>query len=36
MTAAICLAHGATLATCNVRDFEGLDLRLVNPFEPQA
>lgn len=31
--AAICLAHGATLATRNVKDFEGLDLRLVNPFE---
>lgn len=31
--AAICLFHGATLATRNVRDFEGLDLRLVNPFE---
>lgn len=33
MIAAICLAHGATLATRNVKDFEGLDLRLVNPFE---
>ena len=31
--AAICLSHGATLATRNVRDFEGLDLLLVNPFE---
>lgn len=31
--AAICLFHGATLATRNIRDFEGLDLRLVNPFE---
>ena len=33
MIAAICLSHGATLATKNVKDFEGLDLRLVNPFE---
>ncbi len=31
--AAICLSHGATLATRNVKDFEGLDLRLINPFE---
>jgi predicted nucleic acid-binding protein len=33
MIAAICLSHGAMLATRNVKDFEGLDLRLVNPFE---
>ncbi|EJC82294.1 putative nucleic acid-binding protein [Rhizobium leguminosarum bv. trifolii WSM2297] len=33
MIAAICLANGATLATRNTRDFEGLDLKLVNPFE---
>jgi predicted nucleic acid-binding protein len=33
MIAAICLVHGATLATRNVRDFDGLDLKLVNPFE---
>lgn len=33
MIAAICLSHGATLATRNVRDFEGLDLVLINPFE---
>jgi toxin FitB len=33
MIAAICLTHGATLATRNTKDFEGLDLRLVNPFE---
>lgn len=33
MIAAICLSHGATLATRNVKDFEGLDLKLVNPFE---
>jgi predicted nucleic acid-binding protein len=31
--AAICLQHGATLATRNTKDFEGLDLKLVNPFE---
>ena len=34
--AAICLVHGATLATRNVRDFEGLGLKLVNPFEAKA
>ncbi len=34
MIAAVCLVHGATLATRNVRDFDGLDLNLVNPFEP--
>ncbi|MGY5807054.1 PIN domain-containing protein [Rhizobium sp. LEGMi198b] len=33
MIAAICLAQGATLATRNTKDFEGLDLKLVNPFE---
>ena len=33
MIAAICLHNGATLATRNIRDFEGLDLSLVNPFE---
>ena len=31
--AAICLVHNATLATRNTRDFEGLGLKLVNPFE---
>ena len=31
--AAIYLSHGATLATRNTKDFEGLDLKLVNPFE---
>lgn len=36
MIAAICMAHDATLATRNVRDFAGLDLRLVNPFEAGA
>ncbi len=33
MIAAICRVHDATLATRNVRDFEGIDLALVNPFE---
>ncbi|CAN7235039.1 type II toxin-antitoxin system VapC family toxin [Pararhizobium sp. LjRoot238] len=33
MIAAICLSHDATLATRNIKDFEGLDLKLVNPFE---
>jgi toxin FitB len=33
MIAAICLFHDATLATRNTKDFEGLDLKLVNPFE---
>ncbi|WP_047461357.1 type II toxin-antitoxin system VapC family toxin [Rhizobium rhizogenes] len=33
MIAAVCLIHGATLATRNIKDFQGLDIRLVNPFE---
>ncbi|CAN7258373.1 type II toxin-antitoxin system VapC family toxin [Pararhizobium sp. LjRoot255] len=33
MIAAICLSHDATLATRNTKDFEGLDLKLINPFE---
>lgn len=36
MIAAICIAHGATLATRNTRDFSGLDLELINPFETAA
>lgn len=36
MIAAICIVHGAALATRNVRDFEGLDLKLINPFEAGA
>lgn len=36
MIAAICIAHGATLATRNIRDFAHLDLTLINPFEAQA
>ena len=31
--AAICRVHGATLVTRNVKDFEGLGLALVNPWE---
>lgn len=34
--AAICLAHDAVLATRNVRDFDGLGLKLVNPFDVTA
>lgn len=35
--AAITRAHGATLATRNVKDFEGTGLALVNPWEaPQT
>ncbi|MEM5277566.1 type II toxin-antitoxin system VapC family toxin [Cupriavidus taiwanensis] len=30
--AAICLNHAATLATRNTRDFEGVDIRLANPW----
>ncbi|VTR76692.1 type II toxin-antitoxin system VapC family toxin [Cellulomonas hominis] len=33
MIAAICSARNATLATRNTRDFEGLGLRLVNPWD---
>lgn len=36
MIAAVCIIHGATLATRNIRDFDGLDLKLVNPFEQGA
>ncbi|TPJ71900.1 MULTISPECIES: type II toxin-antitoxin system VapC family toxin [unclassified Mesorhizobium] len=36
MIAAICLAQDATLATRNIPDFDGLDLKLVNPFEAGA
>ena len=31
--AAICLAHNASLATRNVRDFDQLGLQLVNPWD---
>ena len=33
MIASIAIQNGATLATCNIRDFDGLGLTLVNPFE---
>ena len=33
MIAAICLSNGAALATRNTKDFAGLDLPLINPFE---
>lgn len=32
--AAVCLQHGATLATRNIDDFEGIGLELINPWEP--
>ena len=32
MIAAIAHVHGATLATRNIRDFEGLDIDLVDPW----
>lgn len=32
--AAIALAHGATLATRNAKDFDGTGIALVNPWEP--
>lgn len=35
MIAAVASVYDATLATRNVRDFDGLDLKLVNPFEAQ-
>lgn len=33
MIAACCLAHVATLVTRNIKDFEGLGLELLNPWE---
>lgn len=36
MIAGICLANGATLATRNVKDFDGLGLDLVNPWDRVA
>jgi len=32
MIAAICISRGATLATRNTADFEGLELELINPW----
>jgi predicted nucleic acid-binding protein len=36
LIAATALEHGLPLATRNVRDFEGLGLKLVNPFHAAA
>ena len=33
MIAAICIANGATLLTRNAKDFEDLDVKVINPFE---
>lgn len=33
MIAAICIANGAALATRNVKDFDGFDVELVNPWD---
>ena len=32
MIAAICISHGATLATRNVKDFKHLDIPLIDPW----
>jgi toxin FitB len=34
--AATAITHGFALATRSIRDFEGLDLKLINPFEDTA
>ena len=34
LIAATALAHGLTLATRNVKDFAGLGVTVVNPFDP--
>jgi len=36
MIAAVCAAHGASLATRNVADFDFLPIRVVNPWESAA
>lgn len=36
MIAAIARSHGMTLATRNVRDFEGTGVTIINPWEPAA
>ncbi len=33
--AAVCAQHGATLATRNTGDFDGLGLNLINPWHPR-
>lgn len=34
MIASICLSRGAQLATRNIKDFEGLGLDLIDPWQP--
>jgi toxin FitB len=34
--ASLTVTYGLTLATRNTKDFDGLNIPLVNPFEPQA
>ncbi len=36
MIAAICIANGAALATRNIKDFDGLGIDVVNPWDPSA
>lgn len=36
MIAGICVANGATLATRNVKDFEGMGIDLVNPWDAES
>jgi toxin FitB len=36
LIAAIASIHGAAVATRNFRDFDGLGLQLINPFESIA
>jgi predicted nucleic acid-binding protein len=35
LIAAIALAHGATVATRDARDFAGLGFEVINPFDPR-
>ena len=35
MIAATAIVHGLTVATRNVRDFEGFGVLLLNPFDTQ-
>jgi predicted nucleic acid-binding protein len=34
MIAATAFEHGLTVVTRNVKDFEGLNLTIINPWEP--
>jgi toxin FitB len=34
--AATALTYGLVLSTRNIKDFEGLEIPLINPFEPQS